>query len=219
MKLTVVIPAYNEEDNIRDAVVDVSKAYPDAEILVVDDASTDRTYQILMEMNTKNLRVIPNVKNEGNGFSVVRALKAAHGDYILYIDADRQLDINFPGGMGYDIISGWRKSRSDKPFRKFISFCLKLTIKLRYGYWVKDANCPFKIYRKSSLLLLLSKLPRSYVIPIACLEVLARKEKLLVATLPLYHKPYQGIRHGFLQSINKKSLTFIFNAFLEIISL
>src|SRR5258705_11772644 len=176
MKLTVVIPVYNEEDNIRDAVVDVSKAYPDAEILVVDDASTDRTYQILMEMNTKNLRVIPNVKNEGHGFSVVRALKAAHGDHILYIDADRQIDLGNAFFTGeYDIISGQRIIRNDKPFRKFISFCLKLTIKLRYGYRVRDANCPFKIYKRSSLLPLLDKLPRSYVIPIACLEVLARK--------------------------------------------
>lgn len=218
MNLSVVIPAYNEEDNIKQAVLDVKNVFPQAEIIVVNDASHDATLPILKESLISNLTVITNPVNMGHGYSVIRGFKEAHGDYVLYIDADRQIDVNnFVGG--FDVVSGCRVHRSDKLFRKIISFCLKMTILFRYGYYVKDANCPFKIYKRSSLLPLLEELPDSYIIPIACLEVLARKHNLSVATIPTPHKPYDGVRRGFLQILNTKALAFFGSAFFEIINL
>jgi glycosyltransferase involved in cell wall biosynthesis len=145
-------------------------------------------------------------------------LYAATGDYILYIDADRQISLErfIPFG---DVTSGWRVGRYDKPFRKVISFCLKMTNLFRYGYFIRDANCPFKIYKRTKIQPLLKELPVSYIIPIACLEVLARKHKLICSTIPTPHMPYKGVREGKLQSINRVSIKFFWDAFKEAISL
>lgn len=225
--LSIVIPAYNEEDNIEDVIEEVLYEFRKPEIIVVNDASTDNTLKILkkLQKRVKSLIVLNNKKNMGHGYSVVKGLKAAKGQSILYIDADCQIAIsNFlqiPSENLYlfDAISGYRVNRQDKPFRKFISFCLKATNYIRHGYYIKDANCPFKIYRRESVQPLLRKLPKSYIVPIACLEVLIRKEDLMTGILPTIHAPYAGQRKGFLQSINIKSLIFFWDAFKEVVTL
>ena len=224
MKLSIVIPAYNEQDNITHCIADVATQFPDAEIIVVNDASTDATEKLLSTMDLPNLKVVTNLQNQGHGFSVVKGLRNATGDYVLYIDADRQIDlINYDFSQSvpyYGVISGWRVGRHDKTFRKVISFCLKMTILLRYGMYIRDANCPYKVYNRLTLLTLLDRLPPTYIIPIACLEVIVRKYKIPVLTIPTPHKPYPGgERTGKLQSLNSVSLKFFWSAFLEIISL
>ena len=225
MNLSVVIPVYNEEKDIRAAIQDVVDFLPDAEIVVVNDASTDRTLDILHSMSLPNLRIITNEKNMGHGYTVMTGLRAATGDNILYIDADRQIDLsNFKRIPSenldiFDVISGWRTTRQDKLFRKITSFGLKMTILFRYGYYIKDSNCPFKIYNREALEEILPKVPKTNVIPIACLEVLARKEGMLVAIINTPHKPYDGVRDGFLQIPNKKFFKFVWSAFKEIVRL
>lgn len=218
MKLSIVIPAYNEQDNITHAVAEVAIRFPDAEIIVVNDASTDATGQLLATMDLPQLKVITNIQNRGHGFSVVKGLRSATGDFVIYMDADRQIEP--VECYAWPLFSGVRVGRQDKFFRKIISFCLKMTILLRFGYYVKDANCPYKIYQRSKLIPLLDELPKTYIVPIACLEVIARKHKLLTATYATPHKPYPGgVRTGKLQSLNPVSLKFFWNAFQEIISL
>ena len=218
MNLSIIIPVYNEEENIEAAIEDIFKTFSNAEIIIVNDASTDKTSFELRKF--RGIKVLTNKKNMGHGYSVVRGLKAATRDYILYIDADRQISLWYAiTNTDYVIISGCRVGRKDKLFRKVISFCLKMTILFRYGYYVKDANCPFKIYKRSAILPLLSKLPRTYIVPIAALEVLARKSGLKVTTTFTPHIAYHGIRMGKLQSINKVSTKFFFDAFMEMIRL
>jgi glycosyltransferase involved in cell wall biosynthesis len=223
MKLSVVIPVYNEEKDIQKAIVDVYKHFPDAEVITVNDASTDNTASILNSLKLNGLRVLTNDKNMGHGYSVIRGLKEATGDTILYIDADRQIDLaNFnripdENLVIFDVISGWRVERHDKLFRKITSKCLRLTILFRFGYFIKDSNCPFKIYRREVLQQLLKKVPETHIIPIACLEVIARKEGMLCGLIDTPHKPYEGIREGFLQAPDIKFLKFISKAFNEII--
>lgn len=229
MKLSVVIPAYNEQKDIQWAIIDVINAFPRAEIIVVNDASTDRTLEILEALKkfyafqSVHIKILTNAVNCGHGYSVVRGLRAATGDYILYIDADRQIDVYHYGvylhSQDFDFVSGWRINRNDKPFRKIISFCLKMTNLIFHGYYIKDANCPFKVYKRLSLLPLLDELPTSYIIPIACLEVLARDHKLKTVTIKTAHKPYEGVRKGFLQALNFKTVKFFSNAFFEIVGI
>ena len=223
MKLSVVIPAYNEEENIKEAVLDVKLNFPEAEIIVVNDASKDKTLKILKSMRLKTLRILDNKQNLGHGGSVMRGLRAAKGDYILYIDADRQIGLQNYGMYDflnyYTFISGYRYHRQDKLFRKVISFCLKSTIFLRYGFYIKDANCPFKIYKRSDLIPLLAIVPKTNIIPIACLEVLARKYKYDTVIIRTRHMKYHSERVGTLQTINLKSLKFFWSAFKEIIRL
>jgi len=195
MKLSVIMPVFNEEKTIS-AVID--------EIIAVNDASTDAT-----------LKILTNKKNMGHAKSVIRGLKAARGDYVLYIDSDNQIR---PDSLDYDFISGYRIHRQDKLFRKIVSFILKVIIFLRHGYIIKDANCPFKVIKRPQLTLLLKELPENCVIPSVCMEILARKRGMNVIEIPVYHFPYEN-RKGSLQSINKKSLTMFWKSFLEVIRL
>lgn len=225
--ISVVIPAYNEEKDIEAAVLDVYKAIPDAEIIVVDDASTDSTPLLLerLKQEISRLTVLTNEENMGHGASVVRGLRAATGEYILYIDADRQINIsNLAQLEGFEaknveFVSGYRLHRNDKLFRKVISFCLKSTNLLFHRMYIKDANCPFKLYKRSALQPLLNQLPTSYVIPVACLEVLARKRGLRQMVIATPHLPYEGVRQGFLQVPNWSAWKFFIRAFFEIVKI
>ena len=226
MKISVVIPAYNEERDIADVLYDVKKYFRHAEIIVVNDASTDKTYEILRRIQrqskVKNLHILSNNVNKGHGFSVIKGLKAATGKFILYIDADRQIDLALPilrNDFYWDIVTGKRINRQDKAFRKFISFCLRWTIRLKYHYRIQDANCPFKLYRRAAILPLLDQIPNSYIVPIACLQVLAEKDHRVIATIPVFHHRYIGTRKGFLQSLDLKTMWFFIRAFFEVISL
>ena len=75
MKLSVVIPAYNEQRDIFKAVYEVFYEYPDAEVIVVNDASTDNTLSELHKFSKKlNLHILTNLENKGHGYSVIRGL-------------------------------------------------------------------------------------------------------------------------------------------------
>jgi glycosyltransferase involved in cell wall biosynthesis len=89
MKLTVIIPAYNEKNTIREIIHRVAKTQLANEILVVDDGSTDGTREILAELEgTDSCRVIYHEKNKGKGAAVRTGILEAMGDVLLIQDAD-----------------------------------------------------------------------------------------------------------------------------------
>jgi glycosyltransferase involved in cell wall biosynthesis len=93
MKLTVIIPVYNEKQSIRDILERVLATGLAAEVVVVDDGSTDGTRDILAELDGQNgVRVIPHEKNQGKGAAVRTGLAAARGDVLLIQDADLEYD-------------------------------------------------------------------------------------------------------------------------------
>jgi glycosyltransferase involved in cell wall biosynthesis len=93
MKLTVIIPAYNEIDTIEEILRRVQATGIPDEILVVDDGSTDGTRQLLEELNGQgDIRVILRQQNEGKGAAVVTGIQNASSDYILIQDADLEYD-------------------------------------------------------------------------------------------------------------------------------
>lgn len=220
MKVSIVIPCYNEQDTITDVMFDCFTTYPNAEVIVVNDASTDKTLKILekIQKQHKGLRILTNRKNSGHAYSVVKGLKAAKGDYIIYMDADNQirLDDFSLEPLDFDMISGYRVDRQDKFFRKVVSFILKMTILLRHGLWIKDANCPFKVWRRDVLNDLLIFLSPTSVVPSISMEILARQFNWSVLEVPCRHYPYIKERKGSLQSINKKSLLMFWKAFKEV---
>ena len=94
MKVSVIIPAYNAEDYIRrclDSII--NQVYKNLEIIVIDDSSTDNTKQIIKEYSEKDSRIIPFYSSLNKGVSASRniGLKAATGDYIMFVDSDDQL--------------------------------------------------------------------------------------------------------------------------------
>jgi len=93
MNLSVVIPVYNEVDNICEIIKRVQSLNLANEIIVVDDGSTDGTRPLLTELDgKKNVRVILHEYNQGKGAAVVTGLRAAQGDLLLIQDADLEYD-------------------------------------------------------------------------------------------------------------------------------
>lgn len=93
MKLSVIIPVFNEADHIREILKRVQAAKLAKEIIVVDDGSSDGTREVLKKLDGRNkVRVIPHEKNLGKGAAVVTGLKAAKGDVLLIQDADLEYD-------------------------------------------------------------------------------------------------------------------------------
>jgi glycosyltransferase involved in cell wall biosynthesis len=93
MKISVIIPVYNEEKSIREIIKRVKDIKLAWEIVIVDDCSIDGTREILKEMDGKdNIRVILKEKNEGKGSAVRAGLEAAKGEVLLIQDADLEYD-------------------------------------------------------------------------------------------------------------------------------
>lgn len=162
MKYSIVLPIYNEEDNIYPLIEEIESALAPLsgtyEILAIDDGSTDKSPEILAKLaNKKNfLRVISFVGNFGQTSAFDAGFKHAAGEFIITMDADRQNDpadilSMIPKTESFDLVCGQRVNRKDSLFKKWIS---KISNTIRG--WVckdntKDTGCSLKIYRRSCL--------------------------------------------------------------------
>ncbi len=158
--LSVVIPAYNEEDNIpilyeklKGVLERLGREY---EVIFVDDGSVDRTWEVLKEIAEKDQRVklIRFRKNYGQTAAMYAGFQYASGEVVITLDADLQNDPeDIPNLLqkleeGYDIVSGWRKDRKD-PFlsRKVPSMIANWIISKVTGVELHDYGCTLKAYR------------------------------------------------------------------------
>ena len=117
MKFSIVIPAKNEEEGLAKTLSSLRQLYPDAEVIVVDDGSTDATPQICKDAD---VTVISHPYSKGNGAAIKTGARAARGDYIVFMDGDGQHD---PADIerllakvkeGYDLVVGARSGLSSQ---------------------------------------------------------------------------------------------------------
>ena len=160
--LSLVIPAYNEQENIEPllaragaALAQIGKPF---EVIVVDDGSTDATPQRLGQaMDARPwLRVLRIAHNSGQSVAFDAGFKAARGQVIATIDADLQNDPEeiprlLPLLNGDDMIAGWRQKRHDSPMRR-----LQSRIANRIRNWIsnediRDSACSLKLYKRHCL--------------------------------------------------------------------
>lgn len=156
---------YNEEEYIRRSVRAareiLSEIAPDHEIIVVDDASTDRTGAIADELAAADPRVgaLHNPRNRGLGGTLRVGFAAARKDYVLYTDADLPFDIQEVGRalrlLEYqeaDLLAAYRFNRTSEGFvRTLYSAVYNLLVRALFGLRVHDVNFSFKLMRRSLL--------------------------------------------------------------------
>jgi dolichyl-phosphate beta-glucosyltransferase len=161
-RVSVVIPAYNEEWRILPTVGAIathmcSRQEP-WELIVADDGSTDGTVALLEELRLPNLRVLRADRNGGKGRAVRRGVAAARGAYVLFADADQSTPIQQFDTLlhkvtteGYDIAVGSRAAAgatvSGKSLaRRVLTRGLRLMVRVGFGIRIQDTQCGFKLF-------------------------------------------------------------------------
>lgn len=159
--LSVIIPAYNEEENVKTIYLQLIKVLNKLkyiyEIIFIDDGSKDRTLQILKQLakNDKKLKIISFNRNFGQSAAISAGFQCAKGNIIVTMDADLQNDpADIPKllnklGEGYDVVCGWRKKRNDPFVKKKLPSMISnfITSKLT-GLKIHDFGCTFRVYKK-----------------------------------------------------------------------
>lgn len=160
-ELSLFLPVLDEEDNLRPMHAKIKDALDalgkTAEVIFVDDGSTDRSLEILKEIAAEDdrVRVISLRRNYGQTAAMSAGIDAAKGEILIPMDADLQND---PADIkrlldkldeGYDVVSGWRKNRQDKLVsRKIPSQIANKIISAIGGVHLHDYGCSLKAYRR-----------------------------------------------------------------------
>jgi glycosyltransferase involved in cell wall biosynthesis len=92
MKLSILIPVYNEKNTIKEIIAQVKKAWKNKQIIIIDDGSTDGTRQILEKIKDKEIKILYHSKNQGKGAALKTGVKHVTGDYVIIQDADLEYD-------------------------------------------------------------------------------------------------------------------------------
>lgn len=180
MKLSIVIPAYNEEKKIEKDILLADKFFTEqkinGEIIVVDDGSTDLTFQKANDARKRisiTLSVIKNEKNCGKGYAVKRGMLEASGEYIAYCDAGATVPLNniliglnqltnneCDIAYGSRMLSGSIIKISQEKDRKLSSSVIRFLVTKFLGVpkHLTDTQCGFKIYKGEVAKELFSKL-------------------------------------------------------------
>ncbi len=166
--VTVLIPAYNEEQSIGDTVRRVQALYPDFDVLVIDDGSTDNTMQVAMDAGAS---VWPHPYNIGNGAAIKTGLRIARSEWIVMMDADGQ---HSPEDIAkllefkdqYDMVVGARNRDSQTSLHRdiannFYNFFASYVTKFK----IKDLTSGFRLMKVSTVRQYIYLLPNTFSYP------------------------------------------------------
>ena len=204
-KLYIVMPAYNEEENIDQVAREwhkvVAKIGPESRLVIVNDGSKDSTYAKLLELKQELPQLMPLDKaNSGHGATLLYAYNYAlkeNADYIFQTDSDGQTipDEFYPfweEREKYAAIIGHRNHRQDGFSRVFVTKTLKLVIHLVFGVSVTDANTPFRLMPRATLEKYIPQIPKDFNLSNVILSVLLVHNKENVKFTPITFRPRQG---------------------------
>lgn len=197
VELSVIVPVYNEEDNVRllvDKILATLKTInKKSEVIIVDDGSSDKTGELLKEISKEHSEVKGIIfrRNYGQTAAMSAGFDYAAGDMIITLDGDLQNDpADIPlliskFNEGYDVVSGWRINRQDKLFsRKIPSMIANKIISKFTGVALHDYGCSLKIYKAeiAKEIMLYGEMHRF-------IPALAAIEGAKVAEVPVNHHP------------------------------
>jgi dolichol-phosphate mannosyltransferase len=161
-RLSLIIPAYNEEAGIRLAIAEASEALAglasDYEIVVVDDGSTDGTAAAVFDLACGRpwVRLLRHKENRGYGAALRTGFQAARFDRIAFTDADRQFYLDDLASLlrysaVYPVVVGYRVGRQDPWRRRFLSWGYNALVRTLLGTGVRDCDCALKIFHRDAL--------------------------------------------------------------------
>jgi len=162
MDLSVVIPLYNEEENIRilyKQIVEALQGYSNYEIIVINDGSTDKTLEICKNIHASDQRfkIISFRRNYGQSAALAAGFEYAKGMRIVSLDGDLQNDpADIPRlleklDQGFDAVVGWRFERKDKLSKRAFSVFGRILRRLFLKDKTHDSGCTLKAYKKTAV--------------------------------------------------------------------
>ena len=160
MKISVVIPVFNEQESIKELYIQISAALKNQkkyEIIFINDGSSDKSEKAIIDLSNEDKRVklISFYRNFGKSAALSEGFKYASGEIIITMDADLQDDPNEIPNLinkldeGYDLVSGWKQKRYDPWTKTFPSKIFNFVTRVLTGVKIHDFNCGLKAYRSS----------------------------------------------------------------------
>jgi glycosyltransferase involved in cell wall biosynthesis len=200
--VTIVMPAFNEQDIIEKTVRDwheqVVAKLSGAELVVVDDCSTDGTGAVLEKLGKElpDFRFVRPARNGGHGRALRFGFRQTKEEYIFQTDSDQQ---HLPSDFWElwklrenDFVFGVRKDRADGWLRVVITRTMRILNFAMWGIWIRDANCPFKLMRRDALESVLGNVTEDCFIPMVQVSILSRKMGFSVVEVPVTHLARRG---------------------------
>lgn len=214
--LYIIIPAYNEEENIESVAREwhevVEKIGNGSKLVIINDGSKDGTYKKLRQLK-KELPCLEPIdkQNEGHGATVLYGYNYAlkkNASYIFQTDSDGQ---TIPDEFWqfwemrheYSAIIGHRNHRQDGFSRVFVTKTLKAVLFLVFGLNITDANTPFRLMNQETLRKYYKRIPEKFNLSNVMLTVLMVDGKENIKFIPITFRP----RQGGVNSINFKKIT------------
>lgn len=198
--VSVVIPAYNEAHGIARVIERIRTYIPTAEIIVVDDCSQDDTAAVA---RAAGARVIRHPVNRGNGAAVKTGIRRAHGEVVLLMDADGQMDPRYIPDLlsgiaaGYDMVVGarTRDTQGDSIFRRLGNRALDALGSYLVETEVRDLTSGYRAIRREVIMEFINLLPNRYSYPTTSTLALL-KAGYHVGYVPVMGQRRQGGRSG-----------------------
>lgn len=195
VRLSVIIPAFNEEANIEPLVTELlphlARLGHPFEVLLIDDGSTDRGPEIAhkLALREPRLRVLSLRQRSGQSAAIDAGFRAAAGEWIVTLDADRQNDpadiaLLLEALPGWDAVVGWRRVRRDNWLKRISSRVSNAVRNRLSGDRVIDTGCSLKLFRREALASI-----RGFDGMHRFLPTLLRMEGWRVREIPVNHRP------------------------------
>ena len=214
-KLLIVVPAYNESENIEELIRQWHPIVEDkpegSELIIVNDGSTDDTLSVLTSLKDKYPRLnVLDKKNGGHGSAVLFGYNYAvqnGADYVFQTDSDLQTDPYefkdfWDKREDYEAIFGFRPSRGDGFGRAVVEKVVCILLKLFFGISVPDANAPFRLFKADTLKGYLELIEPDYALPNIILTAFYKYNKNKITFMPI---SFEARKRG-KQSMNIKKI-------------
>jgi len=199
-KISVIMPAYNEEANLPGMIADVVSVmqdrFDDFEVVVTDDGSRDGTGQVLdhLAVTYPQVKPVHHPQNRGYGAAVFTALSHASKEVVFFTDSDRQFNLHeidrlLPHLSDSDMVVGYRAPRRDPFQRVLFGHGWSSLVTLLFGYTARDIDCAFKLFRRHTFNQIAPLIESRGATFSAEWLVLSKRAGFRIAEVPVSHVP------------------------------